>query len=72
VQRAQVAHQLPPLEFWQSAERRHASVGISIREFPEKGAIALGLNFRQQKIRRIFLGEPSATLSVALDAISFE
>jgi hypothetical protein len=44
--------ELPPLQLWQKAERRHAGVCIPAADFPEQRAIALCLHVRLRQIRR--------------------
>src|SRR6266550_1520063 len=66
----QVKHDLPPLQLRNSAERRHTTIRISVRDFPEQRAIALVLDNRKLQIGCFLQTLPR--VSVTFHAIAFE
>jgi len=67
-----VQHELPALEFWNFAERRHATFGVSVGDLPKQRAVTLSLNNRQLEIGRVLDFYSSALAPVTLDAVATE
>jgi hypothetical protein len=61
---------LPALELGDLAERRHAAVGITVGDFPEEGAVGLGLDFSDGEIGGFL--EACACGAVAFRAVPLE